>query len=150
MLLAALVGSGLAVQAAVNTQLRAATGSALWASILSASLTIALLAGVQLFVRDALTWPDMSKYPWWIWIGGIAGALYVFATAAFTRHLGVALMFGAIVAGQLFTGLLIDHFALFGSASQRLSPARALGAALLVAGLALIRWNLTFQVTSDK
>jgi transporter family-2 protein len=133
MLMAALVGSGLAVQAAVNTQLRAATGSALWASI--------LLAGVQLFVRDALTWPDMSKYPWWIWIGGVAGAFYVFAIASFTRHLGVALMFGSIVAGQLFAGLLIDHFALFGSASQRLTPARALGAALLLAGLALIRWK---------
>jgi transporter family-2 protein len=141
MLLAALVGSGLAVQAAVNTQLRAATGSALWASLLSASVTVVLLAGAQLFVRDALTWPDMSKYPWWIWVGGVSGAVYVFAIAAFTRHLGVALMFGAIVAGQLFAGLLIDHYALLGAAEQRLSPARALGAALLIAGLALIRWK---------
>lgn len=141
MLLAALVGSGLAVQAAVNTQLRAATGSALWASILSASLTIVLLGGAQLFVRDALTWPDMAKYPWWIWVGGISGALYVFAIASLTRHMGVALMFGSIVAGQLVAGLLIDHFALLGAAGQRLSPARIIGAVLLLAGLALIRWR---------
>lgn len=141
MLLATLVGSGLALQAAVNTQLRAATGSALWAAILSAALTVILLAGAQVFVRDPFVWPDMARYPWWIWIGGFMGAFYVFAIASFTRHLGVALMFGAIVAGQLLAGLLIDHFALFGTTAQRLTPSRALGAALLLAGLALIRWR---------
>jgi transporter family-2 protein len=139
MLMAALVGSGLAVQAAVNTQLRAATGSALWAAILSAGLTIVLLAGAQLLARDPLVWPNMSQQPWWIWIGGIMGALYVFAIASFTRHLGVALMFGSIVAGQLLAGVIIDHYGLFNSTVQRLSPARVIGALLMLAGLALIR-----------
>jgi bacterial/archaeal transporter family-2 protein len=140
-LFAALVGAGLAMQAAINTQLRAATGSALWASILSATLTVILLGGSQLVAREALVIPSPSQYPWWIWIGGIMGAFYVFAIAAFTRYLGVALMFGSIIAGQLLTGLLIDHYGLFHSPVQRLSPARAAGALLLVAGLALIRWK---------
>jgi bacterial/archaeal transporter family-2 protein len=141
MFLAMLVGSGLAAQAAVNTQLRAATGSALWASIISATLTVILLAGSQLVARDALVLPNMAQQPWWIWIGGFMGAFYVFAIAAFTRHLGVGLMFGSIIAGQLLTGLLIDHYGLFNSAVQRLSPARVAGAVLLIAGLALIRWR---------
>jgi len=139
--LAALVGGGLATQAAINTQLRAATGSALWAAILSAVLTVLLLLGAQLVAREPLVLPSLSQHPWWIWIGGVMGAFYVFAIASFTRHLGVALMFGAIVAGQLFTGLLIDHYGLFNSPVARMSPSRVAGAVLLIAGLALIRWR---------
>ncbi len=141
MLLSTLVGAGLAMQAAVNTQLRAATGSALWASMISAALTIVLLAGAQLVAREPLIVPSPSQYPWWIWIGGIMGAFYVFAIASFTRYLGVALMFGSIIAGQLLAGLLIDHYGLFNSTVQRLSPSKAAGAVLLIAGLALIRWK---------
>ena len=141
MLFAWLVGGGLATQAAVNTQLRAATGSALWAAILSAVLTVLLLFGAQLVAREPLVVPSPAQHPWWLWIGGIMGAFYVFAIASFTRHLGVALMFGSIVAGQLLTGLLIDHYGLFNSPVTRLSPARVAGAILLLAGLALIRWR---------
>ncbi len=141
MFLAALVGGGLATQAAVNTQLRAATGSALWAAILSAIVTVVLLFGAQLVARDPLVVPSVSQHPWWLWIGGLMGAFYVFAIASFTRHLGVALMFGSIVAGQLLTGLLIDHYGLFNSQVTRLSPSRIAGAVLLLGGLVLIRWK---------
>ena len=139
MLMASLVGAGLASQAAVNTQLRAATGSALWAATISATLTVILLAAAQLVAREPLTLPRAAEYPWWIWIGGIMGAFYMFAIASFTRHLGVALMFGSIVVGQLLAGLLIDHYGLFNSPVQPLSPSRIAGAFLLVVGLALIR-----------
>lgn len=141
MLLAALAGAGLAVQAAVNIQLRAATGGALWAAIITATLAAATLAGAQLFAREALTLPSPGQYPWWIWIGGVMGAAYVFAIVALTRHLGVALVFASIVVGQLLTGLLIDHNGWFSVAGQRLSPTRLIGALLLVAGMALIRWR---------
>jgi len=141
MLAAALAGAGLAVQSAVNTQLRAATGSALWTSLISATLTVILLAATQLFVRESMTMPSPSQHPWWIWIGGIMGAVYVFVIVAFTRYLGVALVFAAIVGGQLLAGLLIDHYGWFNVSVQRVSPGRALGAVLLVAGMALIRWK---------
>lgn len=141
MLLAALAGAGLAVQAAVNIQLRAATGSALWAAIITAGLAVALLAGAQLFAREVLIVTTLSQYPWWIWIGGLLGGAYVFAIVALTRHLGVALVFASIVVGQLLTGLLIDHFGWFSVTVQRLTPARLLGAVLLVAGMLLIRWR---------
>jgi transporter family-2 protein len=141
LLLAALAGAGLAVQSAVNTQLRAATGSALWASLISATLTVVLLAATQLFVRESMTVPNPSQHPWWIWIGGIMGAVYVFVIVAFTRYLGVALVFAAIIGGQLLAGLLIDHYGWFNVSVQRLSPGRVLGAVLLVAGMALIRWR---------
>lgn len=140
-LLAAAAGAGLAFQAGVNTHLRAATGSALWTSILSASITVALLGVAQLVQRDALPLSGYARYPWWIWTGGIAGAVYVFFVVALTRYLGVALFFAAVVVGQLGAGLVIDHWGWFGVPVHRISLGRVAGAVLLLAGMALIRFR---------
>ena len=113
----------------------------MWTSIISASLTVVLLGAAQLVQRDVLPLSGYSRYPWWIWTGGIAGAAYVFVVVALTRHLGVALFFAAVVVGQLGTGLLIDHWGWFGVPVHRMSPARVVGAVLLLAGMALIRFR---------
>ncbi len=139
-LLAALVGAGLAVQAGVNAQLRLATGSALWAALLSASLTVVILAAAQLAQRDGLPTAAFSRFPWWIWTGGIMGACYMFGVVFLTRPLGVALMFAAAITGQVLAGLVIDHYGWLGVPVHQMSPMRILGALLLVAGAALIRF----------
>jgi transporter family-2 protein len=140
-LMAAAAGAGLAAQAGVNAQLRAATGSALWTSLISASLTVVLLGAALAVQRDPLATSGYARYPWWIWIGGIAGAVYVLAVVVLTRSLGVATLFGAVIAGQLSAGLIIDHFGWFNLPVHRASPERLLGAVLLVAGMALVRWR---------
>jgi bacterial/archaeal transporter family-2 protein len=140
-LLAAVAGAGLAAQAGVNTQLRAATGSALWTSLISASLTVVLLGAAVLIQRDALATSGYARYPWWMWTGGIAGASYVLAAVALARPLGVATLFAAIIVGQLTAGLVIDHFGWFNVPVHRLSPERVIGAVLLVGGMALSRWR---------
>jgi bacterial/archaeal transporter family-2 protein len=140
-LLAAAAGAGLAVQAGVNAQLRAVTGSALWTSLISASLTVVLLGAAVLVQRDVLATSGYARQPWWIWTGGIAGASYVLAAVALARPLGVATLFAAIIVGQLTAGLIIDHFGWFNVPVHRLSPERVIGAVLLVAGMALIRWR---------
>ena len=139
--LAAAAGAGLAAQAGVNTQLRAATGSALWTSLISASFTVVLLGAAVLVQRDALATTGYGRYPWWIWTGGIAGAFYVLAAVALARPLGVATLFAAIIVGQLAAGLVIDHYGWFNVPVHRMSVERVAGAALLVAGMALIRWR---------
>ena len=140
-LMAAAAGAGLAAQAGVNAQLRAATGSALWTALISASLTVVLLGATLVTRRDALALSGYARYPWWIWTGGIAGAVYVLAVVALTRPLGVATLFAAIIVGQLSAGLVIDHFGWFNVPVHRASPGRLLGAVLLVAGMALVRWR---------
>ncbi len=139
-LMAAMVGAGLAVQAGVNTQLRLATGSALWAALLSASLTVVILGAAQVIQREPLSGAALARFPWWIWTGGVMGAMYMFGVVFLTRPLGVALTFGAAIMGQVFAGLVIDHFGWFGVPVHPVSPLRLLGAVLLVAGAALIRF----------
>ena len=122
-------------------QLRAATGSALWTSLISASLTVVLLAAALLLQRDGMATTGYARYPWSIWTGGIAGASYVLAAVTLARPLGVATLFAAVIVGQLSAGLIIDHFGWFNVTVHRVSPERLIGAALLVGGMALIRWR---------
>jgi transporter family-2 protein len=91
--------------------------------------------------RDSLITDGYGRYPWWIWTGGIAGASYVLAAVALARPLGVATLFAAVIVGQLTAGLVIDHFGWFNVPVHRVSPERLIGAALLVGGMALIRWR---------
>ena len=65
--------------------------------------------------------------------------LYVAIVIVVTPPLGASVMFAAVVVGQTLTALLIDHFGWCGVTVQPLSPVRLAGAALLVAGVVLIR-----------
>ena len=82
-----------------------------------------------------------ARYPWWIWTGGIAGATYVVAAVALTRSLGVAPCLRRSSSASSSAGLVIDHFGWFNVPVHRVSPERLVGAALLVGGMALIRWR---------
>ncbi len=139
MLMAVTVGAGLAVQAGVNARLRLGTGSALWTSMISSTLTVVLFSIALLVTRDRLPLAGLSRQPWWVWTGGFMGAYYVFGVVYLTRSLGVAALFVSIVGGQLLAGMLIDHFGWFNVPVQPINAARLAGAALVVAGIMLIR-----------
>ena len=121
--------------------LAAVAGAGLWTAVISASLTVVLLGAALLVQRDSLPTGGYGRYPWWIWTGGFAGAAYVLAAVVFARSLGVAMLFAAVIVGQLTAGLVIAHFGWFNVPVHRVSPERLIGAALLVAGMALIRWR---------
>ena len=139
MLMAVSVGAGLAVQAGVNARLRLGTGSALWTSMISSTLTVVLFSIALLITRDRLPLSGLSRLPWWVWTGGFMGAYYVFGVVYLTRPLGVATLFVSIVGGQLLAGMLIDHFGWFNVPVQPINAARLAGAVLVVAGIMLIR-----------
>ena len=139
--LAIIAGAGLAAQVVINAELRASTQSALWAAIIQFLVGLAGLAVVTIIWREPLTTTGWGRAPWWAWTGGLLGAAYIVLAAALARQLGAALLLALVIAGQVIISVLIDHFGWFGAPVHRLSLARAAGAVLLVAGVALIRWR---------
>jgi len=140
--LAALAGVGLAFQAIINARLSAALGSPIWATVVQVFVGLVLLFFVVAVTRQPIpSFASASRLPWWIWTGGILGAAYVLIVILSTRSLGVALMVASVIVGQTLAALLIDHYGWFGLTVHRLSPSRALGAVLLLAGVLLIRWR---------
>ena len=138
--IAAAAGAGLALQAVINARLRTALDSAVWASLTQVFVGLLLLAAVAVVLRQSPPFTaSMLRLPWWIWTGGLLGAIYVFAVIVSTAPLGAAATIAAVIVGQTTMALVIDHYGWLGVDVQRLSMSRVAGAVLMFLGLLLIR-----------
>src|SRR5690349_6099966 len=141
-LLAFAAGLGLALQASVNLELRMRLGQPVLAALVSFVVGTVALAVLWLVTARGVMRPagmSLSGAPWWIWIGGLLGAYYIWGAIIATQRLGPALFFGLVVAGQLMASTVIEHYGWLGVARHPISPARIGGALLLLGGLALMR-----------
>ena len=135
------IGAILPVQAVLNTKLGKQTGGPLISSLLSFLVGLICLFIINLFANySAFTSMKLlSVSPWYVWMGGLLGAIYVSCVIFVNQQQGVALTFALVVAGQIFISLLIDHFGLLGSVVRPMSIAKIIGAFLIIAGLVLIK-----------
>ncbi len=77
------------------------------------------------------------RAPPWMWLGGLMGLTVVFTVTFAQPRIGATATIGILIAGQLVMGAVIDRFGLFGVTQIGISPARAVGVALLGIGAAL-------------
>lgn len=139
-LLALLAGAGLPVQASVNSALRLHLGRPEWAALVNFLVGSAALGCVLLAQRATAPPAEaLARAPWWAWTGGLLGAFFVAVTVVLTPRLGVVAMLALMLAGQVVAAVAFDHFGLLGLATRAFTPSRALGAALLVAGVLLVQ-----------
>lgn len=146
---AILAGFCIALQAPANSRLRKYVSGggpidfqhSLYAAFFSICGTfITVLLAMLLFRPSAPSWASLRHAEWWNWIGGPLGALFVFAGALLISELGAALYVALVVGGQLFCSLVIDHFGLMGLPQQSMTPARVVGAVLVVAGVVCMKY----------
>jgi transporter family-2 protein len=138
-LLALVAGAVLPFQAAVNGQLKVALGNPLFAAFVSFSVGTGFVLALLLMTRASLP-TNVGAIPWWQWLlGGLLGASYLVLVIVLTPLLGVALSFSLIVAGQMLMAMVLDHYGLLGIPLHPVNAPRVAGAALLVAGVVLIR-----------
>jgi transporter family-2 protein len=143
-LVTALAGALLPVQAVINGRLGANLGEPLWASLVSFSIgTLVLFAIVAMGgFAGGIQVPSFSsalRAPWWIWAGGFLGAIYVTVALTMAPRLGAGTLIAVVVTGQLIAALLLDHIGAFGLPRQPADVSRLIGAAFLIAGVVLIR-----------
>jgi transporter family-2 protein len=140
LLLALAAGVLLPVQAGVNAQLRSVVGSPLTAALVSFLVGTAGLGTAAVILRapTALR-AAWAVSPWWLWIGGLIGALYVVATIVLAPRLGAATLVAAVVAGQMMASLLLDQYGLLGFPTHPMNGIRVLGAALVIVGVILVQ-----------
>lgn len=135
-------GAAIAVQALANSRLRFALGTPVWAAIAQFIVGLAALVVIAVVTRQPS--PDtggLSRMPWWGWVGGAIGALFITVSIVLTPRLGTALTLATMTVGQLLAALVLDHYGWLGAPIIRLSLPRVLGAACLLAGIALMRWK---------
>ena len=135
------IGAILPVQAILNTKLGKQAGGPLMSALLSFFVGFVCLLVLNL-VTNYSAFGQLKPYsvtPWYVWLGGLIGAVFVSGIILVNQRQGMALTFALVVTGQIFISLVIDHFGLFGSVVQPASMQKIIGAVLIVAGLLLIK-----------
>jgi transporter family-2 protein len=138
LLLAVGAGTLVGMQAPVNSRLGRAVGSVQAASLSFLVGTVALVLVVAVAHGGVGNYVHLTRAPWWAFVGGLLGAVYVTVAILTVRTLGASGLTAAVIAGQLAISVAIDRFGLFGVARQSIEPQRILGLVLLVAGVALV------------
>jgi transporter family-2 protein len=136
--LVALAGGFVGMQAPINARLGRQVGSLQAATVSFIVGTLALLAISALSSGGLSSLGSVGKVPWWALVGGLLGAFYVTVALIAVRTLGASSLTALVVAGQLAVAVAIDRFGLFGIAKQQIAASRIAGLVLLLAGVVLV------------
>jgi len=141
MIITFFVGAILPVQAILNTKLGKQIGGSLMGAFMSFFTGTIILFVLNMIVSNnaMLNLKQTVAGPWYIWMGGLIGAIFVGYITWVNQQQGVALTFALVVAGQIFISLLVDHFGLFGSPIRTITLEKIVGAALIIGGIILIK-----------
>ncbi|MEM1060910.1 MAG: DMT family transporter [Planctomycetota bacterium] len=133
------VGGLVAAQPPVNARLGQLLGNPFLAALVSFTTGTTAIVLTCLARRVPLpTATAVASVPWWGWVGGLLGAVFVVSAIVITPRLGAAAFIAAIVTGQMLTSVLLDHFGLVGLPKRPVDWVRVAGAALIIGGVYLI------------
>ena len=123
----------------MNHTLRVSLQNPWLASLVSFLPIVAVLACLIMCLPHPLpSERGLAEMPWWAPLGGLIGAFAVIAGLLFVGTVGAGAFAGLTITANILMSLVIDRYGMFGMAVHDLSPGRIAGAALMVAGIALI------------
>lgn len=138
--LAFAAGISIVIQQALNANLRTALDSAAWSGFVSYFVGVLCMALLAVALRDPIPSASVvSRIPWWAWSGGLFGAIFIGLAIYLVPLLGAATFISILIAGQMIASITFDHFGWLGLAQRSIDLSRLIGAALLIAGVVLIR-----------
>lgn len=134
------VGGALtALQGPANARLSQGVGSVINGAFISFVIGTVALAIVALFMQVRPESQAVRSIPWWAWIGGLYGCLFVTSIAWGVPRLGVGTTLTVVIAGQLILSVVLDHFGAFGTPVSPISWGRIGGILLVIGGVLLVR-----------
>ena len=81
----------------------------------------------------------LSTVPWWVFLGGVCGAIYILVSLVSAPKLCGVLLVTCLVAGQIIASIVIDHFGLVSYAVRPITLRKFTGVLLIILGRYLIQ-----------
>lgn len=129
-------------QAIINSRLGKLSGNPVFAAVVSfTGGTLALGIILLFWSRGIPKMPVGVHIPWYLYIGGLLGAVYVTTALTLVPKIGTANFIAATIVGQLMMSMLIDHLGLMGIEKNPINISKVAGAILLIGGMLLIQKN---------
>ncbi|KYC62858.1 hypothetical protein B4099_1892 [Heyndrickxia coagulans] len=141
-LLGIAAGMIMAVQAAINGKLGTVLHSPVHASFISffvGSVVLVLIVGIKDRSFTNIKEPVKQSAPWWVWLGGIIGGLYILINVFLVDHIGTGQTVILALFGQIAGSLVVERFGLFKSLKRRIVPVQILGLVIMLSGVILIK-----------
>ena len=138
-LLVFIAGAMVALQAPTNAILAKAGGSPVLAALISFAVGTSALFAVWLMSGNRPAASAFAGLPWYAWIGGLYGAMFVAVAAYAAPRIGLASLITIGIAGQIAMALWMDHFGAIGLPREPITLGRVAGAILVLAGVILVR-----------
>ena len=138
-LLVFFAGGMVAIQAPTNAMLARAGGSPVLAALISFAVGTAALLLAWLASGSRPGTAPFGSLPWYAWVGGLYGAIFVAVAAYAAPKIGLASLITIGIAGQIAMALWLDHLGALGLPREPINLGRLLGAALVIAGVVLVR-----------
>jgi len=125
-------GICLAIQPSTNARMAQHVG------VLGGAIMNFLIGGIVL-ITIALVFgkTDLKQLPnasWWQYLGGFFGAFFVSMGIFVVPKIGTTAALGAVIAGQLITAIILDHYGIFDLKQIAITPLRIGGIVLLALG----------------
>ncbi len=136
------IGLMVPLQAIINARLGKAVGGPTQSALISftGGFLIFVLIGAFNY-KNLPSLSTLSSTPPYLFTGGIIGSIFVLSAIMIVPKLGSTGMVALIVAGQLISSLIFDHFGLFSLPIKQINLFRIFGVILLFSGTALIIRN---------
>ena len=138
-LLGVMVGVGSAIQTAVNGYLGTIAGSSLHASEINLFVGVCLLLLAALLTSPRRLVRRPTPGPWWMWLGGVVGAIFVIAGATLSPLIGTATTVIAFNAGTIAAGQVLEARGAFGARKNPLTTTRLVGLVVIFLGVLAVR-----------
>jgi transporter family-2 protein len=137
-LLTALTGGLVALQAPINSMLGKTVGT--WqAAFVSFTIGTVALALIAALATGGLGQIGEVRSLHWIYLtGGLLGAAYITSVLVTVRSLGAGGVVAATIAGQLTVSVAVDQLGILGVDKQPITAARVVGIAMLGLGTYLV------------
>ncbi|MGH2981941.1 MAG: DMT family transporter [Solirubrobacterales bacterium] len=135
--LTALAGGLIALQAPINAGLGKATGN-FAAALVSFLVGSAALVLIVVLSGKAGGVSNVGDVQWYYLLGGLLGAIYVANALVAVGSIGAGGVAAATIAGQLTASVVADRLGVLGLEQISITPARALGVVLLLVGTVLV------------
>ena len=136
-ILTAVVGALIALQAPINAGLGKATGS-FPAALVSFTIGVLVLFVIVVVSGQISGVGEATEVRWYYLLGGVLGAAYVTAALVTVPTIGAGGVAAGTITGQLTASVLLDRAGVLGLDEVPITLERALGVGLLLAGTFLI------------
>ncbi len=137
-----MIGFLLAIQGSINTQLTTYLKHPMQGALINFLVGfLCLLLLNFLFRTQVPDWSHLKTAPWYLFAGGLLGAIFVSSVIFFIPKISVTTVLAASIAGQLIAASIIDHFGFFGLTPTPISWNRIAGILLLAGGIFHIQKN---------